>query len=420
MQIEYIAQPDKRLGTILLENLHGAEVPKRVVIVTAFASLQTIMRLKPTITDLCHSRCDVSIVLGIDMGGTSKEVLREVSVWPICVTIVKNRLPGVTFHPKVYLVEWVDKAEIIIGSHNLTEGGFYRNYEGSARVRYDFPDDQLAFIQGCKELERFLSPSGDVAYDLDETYLQRLLVRSDIPSEHEARERARKQIFAVTSVNDQDAESPFGTENIPPPPPLPAEILERLMAARAALRKEKKAKSAIAEKKEAQPAAKEEGAPVEHEEQIAPAAFYMTLPTLQGENIPGESRIPLAAIEMAQEFWGWPDHYSRTESPRSGHDRVYHEWKPTWRIWSVSDPASIQIVAVRMYMYDNSSDFRFYARPLVNAKGDLGDVVKITRVSEPGVEFECVLAKQGTPEYEQWIQFCTVAVCNSPRLLGFG
>ena len=27
--------------------------------------------------------------------------------------------------------------------------------------------------------------------------------------------------------------------------------------------------------------------------------------TLQGDNIPGEGRIPLEDIELAKEFWGW-------------------------------------------------------------------------------------------------------------------
>ena len=72
-----------------------------------------------------------------------------------------------------------------------------------------------------------------------------------------------------------------------------------------------------------------------------------------------------------------------------------------------------------MYMYENSSDFRFYARPLVNAGADLGDVVRITRVAEPQVEFECVLARQGTQEFTEWIQYCTQAVRNSDRRFGY-
>ncbi len=70
-----------------------------------------------------------------------------------------------------------------------------------------------------------------------------------------------------------------------------------------------------------------------------------------------------------------------------------------------------------MYMYENSSDFRFYVRPLVNAGGDLGDVVRIRRIAQD--EFECVLARKGTPEYDEWIESCTQRVRNSTRRFGY-
>jgi len=72
-----------------------------------------------------------------------------------------------------------------------------------------------------------------------------------------------------------------------------------------------------------------------------------------------------------------------------------------------------------MYMYENSSDFRFYVRPLVNAGGDIGDVVRIRRLAETGTEYECVLARQGTPERQNWIKYCTQPVRNSSRRFGY-
>jgi hypothetical protein len=145
----------------------------------------------------------------------------------------------------------------------------------------------------------------------------------------------------------------------------------------------------------------------------------MTLPTLQGENIPGEGRIPLEAIELAKEFWGWPDEYTKDVSPRFGKERVYWNWRPIWRVWSVEAPDNKATQEVRMYMYENSSDFRFYVRPLVNAGADLGDVVRIRRISQPDAEYECVLARRGRAEYDEWIKYCTEPVRNSTRLFGY-
>jgi hypothetical protein len=124
-------------------------------------------------------------------------------------------------------------------------------------------------------------------------------------------------------------------------------------------------------------------------------------------------------VELAKEFWGWPDEYSKEVSPRQGQGRVYWNWRPKWRIWDVNAPGDITTQEVRMYMYENSSDFRFYVRPLVNAGADLGDVVRIRRIAESDAEFECVLARQGTPEYDKWIKSCTQPVRNSTRRFGY-
>jgi len=146
----------------------------------------------------------------------------------------------------------------------------------------------------------------------------------------------------------------------------------------------------------------------------------MILPKLQGANIPGEARIPLAAIKMAEDFWGWPESYERRDSPRGGEERVYYNWKSYWRIANAATPNIQNRQEVRMYMYKNSSDFRFYARPLVNAGADIGDIVKITRIASSDVDFECLLARKGTPEYAEWLPFCTIAVRQSQRSFGYG
>ena len=145
----------------------------------------------------------------------------------------------------------------------------------------------------------------------------------------------------------------------------------------------------------------------------------MTLPKLQGSNIPGEARIPLDAVGLAKEFWGWQDEYSRDESPRAGKTRVYWNWRPRWRFLNAGSPHDVTVQQVRMYMYENSSDFRFYIRPLVNAGADTGDVVRIRRISAPDAEYECVLARQGTPEYKAWVDCCTQPVRNSTRRFGY-
>ena len=416
MNVEYIVQPDTQLGKMLSEMLDADPSPSRIVFVSAFVSLQTIMRVKYQLLELKGHGVDFLFVLGIDLGGTSQEVLKELLGWGIDVRIIKHRIPGHTFHPKLYLFQWDDIATIIIGSNNITEGGFFGNYEGAARITYQLPDDAEGFGSACAELSRFLEPDGPVAYELTAEFLDELIVRGDIPTEAEAR-KGRDIAAETKKAKGKKAGEPiFGTEDIKAPPPLPADLLERLIKD---VRKRRKASKKIAKK-----AAKEKteaAMPIDDEvsDSLLPAAFYMTLPTLQGENIPGEGRIPLEAIELAKEFWGWSDEYSKEVSPRAGKDRVYWNWRSKWRIWSVEAPGDVTVQEVRMYMYENSSDFRFYVRPIVKAGGDLGDVVRIKRIAESGAEFECVLARQGTPDYNEWIKSCTQAVRNSKRSFGY-
>lgn len=151
MRVEFISQPDIQFGRILTDLLDSEPQPHKVIVVSAFVSLQTILRLKESILRINRNGGVTRLVFGIDMGGTSQEVLREVLSWQTDNRIVKHRRPGFTFHPKLYLVEWQDKAEILIGSNNVTEGGLFRNYESSARIIYELPNDDLLYTTAQQE-----------------------------------------------------------------------------------------------------------------------------------------------------------------------------------------------------------------------------------------------------------------------------
>lgn len=412
MDVEYIIQPDMQLGKVLSRMMKSDPPASRIVFVSAFASMQTIMRVKHQIIELRACGATVRFVLGIDLGGTSQEVLSELLDWGIDVRLVKHRIARHTFHPKIYMFEWADHAAIILGSNNFTEGGFFGNYEGSAKITYQLPADAKHFSSAHDALKRFLNPTGSTAYPLNQAFLAKLIANQSIPTEEEA--RTRRNMHPSPNNLYARGDPVFGTEDIDLPPPLPAALLERLVK-----NQRKRASRQESQRTPEQQASTELPVDVAPSNSILPAAFYMTLPTLQGRSIPGESRIPLAALEIAQDFWGWPDEYNRLVSPRGGHERVYWEQHPQWRIWSVETPDDRNVQEVRMYKYENSSDFRFYARPLVEAGADQGDLVRIVRIAEQNVEYECTLARQGTTEYNEWIDYCTQPIRNSPRRFGY-
>jgi hypothetical protein len=382
--------------------------------------------LKPQIANIVAAGADVRMTLGVDLGGTSKEVLQEVFTWPIPITIVKNRQPGTIFHPKIYLMRWPDSAVVIVGSNNLTDGGLYTNYEASTVTTFDLPDDEGAFREAVHNLEKFLAPTGPTAARLTQEYLDWLVSLREIPSEAQARQ-ARGE--AVPKRPTGPNERRFGFERVNPAPRLPTALQQLLLAAREQreathARTVRRARSAARVTGRRAPTPAKPSLPT----QLDPEAFYMTLPATKGAanpTIPGEPRIPLAARDMAEDFWGWPDNYEREESPRLGQQakevRVYHNWRPRWRVWSTDDPTNMRTLAVRMYFYENSSDFRFYAGPLVALRTEAGDIVRIRRIDEDDAVYECVLARKGTPEHAEWepLLVNSVRSGNSSRRFGF-
>jgi hypothetical protein len=426
VKTEFFTQPETRLGDLIEEQLDRMGAPVEFIIVSAFASLPTVLRFKPRITEIVASGADVRMTLGVDLGGTSKEVLQQVFTWPVPVMIVKNRQPGTIFHPKIYVMRWRHSAVVIVGSSNLTDGGLYRNYEASTITTFNLPDDETAFRDAIRDLGKFLTPAGPTAALLTQDYLDWLVSLPEIPSEAQAR-RARGE--AIPKRPPSPNERHFGFERVNPAPRLPTELQQLLLLARQQ-REAMHARAVRHARKAARVAGSTFLTPAKPSlpTQLDPEAFYMTLPATKGATnptIPGEPRIPLAARDMAEDFWGWPDNYEREESPRLGPQakevRVYHNWRPRWRVWSTDDPTNIHTLAVRMYFYENSSDFRFYAGPLGALHAEADDIVRIRRIDVDDAVYECVLARKGTPEHAQWepLLVNSVRSRNSTRRFGF-
>ncbi len=442
MQVNFIAQPQEQLGVLLQSCLESPAQPIYVAIVSAFVSLQAVLRLKRRLLELHTGTTVVRVVVGVDMGGTSKEVLQELARWPIEVFVFKNRKNGVTFHPKLYIVETINNAEIFLGSNNLTDGGLYGNYEGSVRVTYSLPVDKQELDKAKLQLKKFIDPNEPVGRRLDETYLKILVARRDIPSDAESRQR-RKIARGESGDADGDQEA-FGFESTLGAPKLPLDVQQVVMAAvRHQLDELEAAKKKVRrERRGAEKQAKAEalaGAPVVLAEplpepdirafkplaQITPTAFYLELVATKGtgKSIPGEQRIPLEALNVAQEFWGWPDNYTESINPKKGdeaegEDRVYFNWKPVWHIHSVSDPAKSAIKNIRMYFYKNSSDYRFFSSHLKNWAA-AGDIVRIIRCDSDSCVYDCALAIAGTPQHAEWKALCAASSTHSPRVFGF-
>ena len=82
------------------------------------------------------------MLIGVDQhGGTIEglELARALST-EARVYHDANTSPPRTFHPKLYIVEGLHRARVIVGSGNLTAGGLRTNYELALRLDLDLND----------------------------------------------------------------------------------------------------------------------------------------------------------------------------------------------------------------------------------------------------------------------------------------
>jgi HKD family nuclease len=147
-----IAQPAVQLGQEIDALLEGETRYSRIVFVSAFVALRTILRLRDRLLARFQGGCQLRLTIGIDLGGTSRDVPEELLRWDCEVFIFHNPILRATFHPKIYLFENAARITLIVGSNNLTDGGFYTNYEASVRHDFKLPAD-------AEEFRRIVEPT---------------------------------------------------------------------------------------------------------------------------------------------------------------------------------------------------------------------------------------------------------------------
>ena len=227
MIIRTILQPETQLGNEIIELLDSRASFSRIVLVSAFVALRTILRLRERLLTHIGQRTDLLITVGIDLGGTSREVLEELLRWNCRVFIFHNTIARATFHPKVYLFERSSGATLFVGSNNLTDGGLYTNYEVTTRFDFSFPADTPEYESLLEPLSQLLNPEGGTVRPLDKDLIRQLIARGELLSEAEARRHTGKRTPGQSTGPVQVPASPFSAVTVPFAPPLPKELREK-------------------------------------------------------------------------------------------------------------------------------------------------------------------------------------------------
>lgn len=228
LEISTVVQPQRQLGNEIRDLLETHTL-KSLCMVSAFVGLRAILRLREAILEQKQHGADVLIIVGIDLGGTTKEVLEELLRWGCRVYIAHNAIPRSTFHPKCYIFEGERKAVVFVGSNNLTDGGMFSNYEIAVEYSFNLPSDVASYNDFLGQLSPITSPDESIMRELTEDLIKVLVKRNQIPIQEEVRNSRKLQRIIVRTGSDVPP-NPFPSEATPRAP-----LLENIIRAQSNL-----------------------------------------------------------------------------------------------------------------------------------------------------------------------------------------
>lgn len=134
--MELMSQPfTGQLGNRLIELLDSEDY-HTLNIVVAFAKNSGVLRIKDALDRFRKRGGIVNVYVGVDLAVTSYEALTTLLLNTDLLKVIHSE-KGQTFHTKIYQFLGKDKGLIAIGSHNLTGGGLWTNFENSVLIPID-------------------------------------------------------------------------------------------------------------------------------------------------------------------------------------------------------------------------------------------------------------------------------------------
>ncbi|WP_416417552.1 hypothetical protein [Paenarthrobacter aromaticivorans] len=131
--MELLNQPlTGQFGNRLIELLDSQSY-HTLNIMVAFAKNSGVLRIKNALENFRLHGGTVNVYVGIDMDGTSYEALTALLLNTDNLYVVHSE-SGQTFHTKIYQLIGMDNGLVVVGSHNLTGGGLWTNFESSLLV----------------------------------------------------------------------------------------------------------------------------------------------------------------------------------------------------------------------------------------------------------------------------------------------
>lgn len=424
--MQFIKQPfaKLRLGEFLLAHLADPHWTSFRAAVAFVKRSGTQHVRSPLLKFSNHSQ--VRITVGVDLYGTSREGLSDLldSTPNGEIYIYRNNGPY-TFHPKIYLFKSTTRADVVVGSGNLTGGGLFTNYEASLVASLNLAEAMdAAFLKAVEEtLDAWSQPQAGMCYLLTPEFLQQLVASGLVRSEAQLAAMQQAVAAAPPSGLGEGAEAGgtaataplFATTTVPPPPPI-------AQAASQAAEPE-----LITEAVELPSAAVLPPPGIVPYQGAGVTCFVMTLRNTDvgvGQTTAGTSRrspevfIPLAALDYHPDFWTFPGQFTPDVAWNAKHPQDRRNGLGKLDRMNVSMRIG-GIQSVNMFFNPRKRDFRLRNEAL-RSSGHIDDLLLVRRVDPGnGFEYDIQVAPQGSPLFDQLAPYCNVPVPHSDKSIGY-
>jgi hypothetical protein len=398
--MQFIAQPfgEVRLGDFLLSHLGDPQWTEfRAAI--AFVKRSGTQYIRQPLLSFSN-RAQVRISVGVDLYSTSKEGLIDLlEATPGGEIFVYRNNGPYTFHPKVYVFKSEQRADIIVGSGNLTGGGLFTNYEASLAASLDLSTHADAEFLGIIEatMNVWSKAQEGICYSLTASFLEQLIGAGIVRSEAELAEMQKSAAqqqpalakdstgTTASGAPDVPARALFKTFAVPLPPPIPARPVQAPPQVAHLEPGEEEVVGIVSAAIEAM-----SGAPT-----FVISVLTVDLP------VPGSSNEVTITkyIRNAQpEFWGWNSQFQGPHATTGQYRRNIH-------IRYGDHVISAYLLDFPGRKPDGtkaSADFRLGSiAPIVADLHQEDDLIILSVSTEPGVDYLARVVRVGDPEHEQ-------------------
>ncbi|MGH2758198.1 MAG: hypothetical protein ACRDKJ_01400 [Actinomycetota bacterium] len=218
MKITFAGQPfpdNERLYEFVTKALADDSI-EQVVMAVAWVKRSGLLRLQEALEDFSAAGGHSMIIVGVDQRGTTDQGLR-LAAELFDETYVFHEPGFRTFHPKIYFATGRGPSHLHVGSHNLTAGGVFFNYEAAVHIELDLAnaDDRAVHDDAQQYIERLIAQR-QICLPHDDT-LHRYLVDKKLIVDEDAKRRIPEAADAPEEADDEPSDedeeeeaSPFG------------------------------------------------------------------------------------------------------------------------------------------------------------------------------------------------------------------